>query len=388
MGQVKQRMLEIESQGYDASKNKNVGESQLPNQRILQEIIRNNGTVDLCSYSGKQERVISFGSFMEYFYDAFTHIFEDPAEELPFESGGEWEELEGSGMHKEGSGYILPDGKSIMTTREALGHVGFRPLSEELFDDVESSIINDDWVVKDAFVGTDDERMQSLWDGFWKNTINDFRNGVMYNDLFAKYSSTFTFISESIASNMYSLTRTFKKGEVFYRCVNYKDVPNPMLASNLWAPPAEYASSQRMSSEGQSRLYVSFDRETPIKEAVSMTGTQHHCLGVFSLTQDIEVLDFSEIPVPNILNVPDFFAYRFFYDFAKAITKDVKDDKTLYVPTQLMRDIIEQGFRGSGILGIIYRSVKGDNTKNMVLFLDNKTCENYLKMESYEVDPE
>ena len=230
--------------------------------------------------------------------------------------------------------------------------------------------------------------MQSLWDSFWSNTINDFRNGVLYNDLFVKYSSTFSFISESIASNLHSLTRTFKKGEVFYRCVNNKDVPSLMTPSNLWAPPAEYASSQRMSSEGQSRLYVSFDRETPIKEAVSITGTQHHCLGVFSLTKDIKVLDFSDIPVPNILNVPDFFAYRFFYDFARAITKDVKNDKALYVPTQLLRDIIEQGFSGSGILGIIYRSVKGDNSKNMVLFLDNKTCANYLKMDSFEVDPE
>lgn len=387
MGQVKQRMIEIESQGYDGSINKNVGVSLLPNQQIIQEIITNNGAAGKCSYSGKQERVIPFGSFMEILFDAFIHIFENPAEELPFESGGEWDELEGSGIHKEGSGYILPNGKSIMTTSEALAYAGFRPLIDDLFDDVVSSINNGEWVVKDAFVGTDDERMQSLWDSFWDNTIDDFRNGVSYKDLFAKYSSTFSFISESIASNLHSLTKQYRKGEVFYRCVNYKDVPNPMMPSNLWAPPAEYASSQRMSSEGQSRLYVSFDRETPIREAVTMSGTQHHCLGVFSLTQDIDVLDFSDIPAPNILNVSDFFAYRFFYDFARAITKDVKNDKTLYVPTQLMRDIIEQGFSGSGILGIIYRSVKGDNTKNMVLFLDNKTCANYLNMDGSEIDP-
>lgn len=381
MGRAKNHMMEIESRGYEDAPDKKVCARAFPKQRYIREKIDFQGEVGICDYCGDKTLVLPLQDVLEMVFDEFNEIFEEPDANLPFESGGEWEELRGSGIHKELSGYILPDSRSIMSTRDALEYVGFEPYDDEILDDISDCFHKDLWVLKDTFEATDDERMSTNWDEFWMNTIKDKSNGISYDTIRAKYSHLLDYISDSIASNLHALTTVIPKGEKLYRCVNYKKVPNPLEANNLWAPTIDKASSQRMSQEGQSRFYASFDKETPLAEASNSGEGQHHCLGVFELKSDIRVLDFTDIPEPNILNVPDVFAYRFFYRFAYAITQEVKDsEKVKYVPTQLMRDIIEDDFSRAGILGIKYRSVKGYNSANVVLFLDNETCANYLEL--------
>lgn len=51
-----------------------------------------------------------------------------------------------------------------------------------------------------------------------------------------------------------------------------------------------------------------------------------------------------------------------------------------------MRDIIEEGYKNVGIMGIKYRSVKGNDTINVVLFLDEHICANYLELVNSEVE--
>ena len=161
-----------------------------------------------------------------------------------------------------------------------------------------------------------------------------------------------------------------------------------MTAENLWAPPVKFATSQRMSRKGQSRFYASFDRETPLSEAVNNGENEFHCLGIFRMEKEVGLLDFTNIPEPNILNVPDYFAYRFLYGFQNEITQHVGESdskKHKYVPTQIMRDLIENDFSRAGIMGIKYRSVKNDGHPNVVLFLDNNTCDNCLELIDKEI---
>ena len=101
------------------------------------------------------------------------------------------------------------------------------------------------------------------------------------------------------------------------------------------------------------------------------------------LKKEVGLLDFTNIPEPNILNVPDYFAYRFLYGFQNAITQhvgEIDSEKHKYVPTQIMRDLIENDFSRAGIMGIKYRSVKNDGQPNVVLFLDNNTCGEWLEL--------
>ena len=56
-----------------------------------------------------------------------------------------------------------------------------------------------------------------------------------------------------------------------------------------------------------------------------------------------------------------------------------------YVPTQIMRDLIENDFSRAGIMGIKYQSVKNDGQPNVVLFLDNNTCAAWLELKDKEI---
>lgn len=383
MGRAKQQMMEWESRRYDDAPDKKVCARMFPVQKEIRLSIESKGTIGICDYCGDKAKVLPLQDVLEMVVEAFDDIFEEPDANLPYESGGEWEELKGSGIHKELSGYILPDARSIMSTHDALESVGFEPADDEITDDICECFHRDHWVLQDTFEATDDEIMSSDWEEFWDNTIKAKTDGMSYDEIRSKNSHLLDYISDSIGTNIKSLTTVLKKGELLYRCVNYIDVPNPLEAKHLWAPPAEKATSQRMSREGQSRFYASFDKETPLVEAIDCGIGQHHCLGTFKLKENISVLDFTNIPEPYILNVPDVFAYRFFDMFADAITRNVGQyNKVMYVPTQLMRDIIENDYLSRGILGIKYRSVKGDSATNVVLFLDNTSCDSYLELDS------
>ena len=388
MGRFKEQLINDEMRGYTSPPEKQVCAMMFPHQKYIQDCIERNGFEGECSYSGTQDKVLSLSTIVEMVVHAFYQIFEDPANEIPFESHGMWDDLEGTGLHKVGAGYILPDNKSIMTTEEALYEAGFIPASEELFDDIAGCFLSDDWVVKDALFGTEDELLANNWQQFWDGTITDSRNQVPYDAIYKHHAALLSYLSDTIGSNLHSLRTTLPKDSLLYRCVNYNPVPNPLLAENLWAPPAAYASSQRMSRKGQSRFYASFDRETPLSEAVNNGGNEFHCLGTFRLKKEVSLLDFTNIPEPSILNVPDYFAYRFLYDFQKAITQHVgesESEKYKYVPTQIMRDLIENDFLRAGIMGIKYRSVKNDCQPNVVLFLDNNTCAAWMELENKEI---
>ena len=388
MGRFKEQMISDEMMGYALTSDKQVCAKMFPHQKYIRERIERDGDDGVCSYSRKYDKVLPLSTIVDMVVSEFYEIFEDPANEIPFESHGIWDDLEGSGLHKEGGGYILPDGKSIMTTEEALEEAGFAPDSDELFKDIAECFLSNDWVVKDALVGTEDERLANNWQQFWDGTIADSRNQVPYADIYNKHASLLSYLSDIIGSNLHSLRTILSKDSLLYRCVNYNTVPNPLLAENLWAPPVAYASSQRMSRKGQSRFYASFDKATPLSEAVNNGGKEFHCLGIFRLKKEVGLLDFTNIPEPNILNVPDYFAYRFLYGFQNAITQHVgesESEKHKYVPTQIMRDLIENKFKEAEIMGIKYRSVKNDGHPNVVLFLDNNTCGDWLELEEKEI---
>lgn len=386
MGRAKELMIEEEERGFSNDSKKCVCAKMFPRQKYIQEAIKKSTQYGYCDYCEEYGAIITLNEVVEIVYNDFIRYFENPAEELPFESGGDWSEYNGSGFHKESGGYILPNNRSIMSTSEALEYAGFQPYSEELFDDVANSFYFNDWVLKDAYLLTEEEQMVYDWDKFWNKSITEFKNGISYDIIKKNNEELLSHITENIGYNLEELTITLSKGSRLFRCVNYAVVPNPLLPQNLWAPPAKYATAQRMSREGQSRLYASFDKETPIHEAVSGGTSKKHCLGEFALKNDIKVLDFTNVPEANILNVSDFLVYRFFVSFANAITQPVaENEKHKYVPTQLMRDIIEDGYKKAGIVGIKYRSVKGVDTENVVLFLDEHSCINYLELVDTEI---
>lgn len=386
MGRVKELMIEDEERGFTKDFNKCVCAKMFPHQKYIREKIEKSTQYAYCDYCDEYAKVVALNEVVEMVYYNFVRYFENPAENLPFESGGDWDDYRGSGFHKEGAGYILPNKRNIMTTSDALEFAGFRPASDTLFNDIANKFNSNEWVLKDTFFLTEEEQMLYDWERFENRSVVEYLKGISYDDIRKNEEELLSHITDNIGRDLNELVITLSKGSRLFRCVNYATAPNPLLPQNLWAPPAKYATAQRMSREEQSRLYASFDKETPIREAVSGGIGKKHCIGEFALKNDIKVLDFFNVPEANILNVSNFLTYRFYVDFANAITKPVaENEKHKYVPTQLMRDIIEDGFTNADIVGIKYRSVKGNDTANVVLFLDEYSCANCLELVKSEI---
>lgn len=387
MGRAKWKMMEDEERGFLVESEKWVCADEFPHQQYLREYIDQSFDNHICSYCGEDKQAVRLNEIINQVYEALETIFETPDDALPFESHNDiWDDLEGAGLHKEGAGYILRDGFHIMDTSEALVEAGFKPRSDKLISDISESIINNSWVYKNLIESTDEERLVSNWERYWENIITSTKDGKSYEEVKNESKNLLMFMTESLRSNLNSLEKELCKGTELFRCVNYHTVPDPLEATHLWAPPTQFASSQRMSKEGQSRFYASFDDQTPLKEAVKNTTGETACLATFELTKTIRILDFTNLPEARILNCPDVLAYRFFNRFAEDITQPVEDkEKYKYVPTQIIRDIIESELSSAGIMGIKYASVKGTHSENIVLFLDNSSCCEYLSLKKVEL---
>lgn len=366
---------------------KKVSSRLFPKQKYLEDYINMYGEEGVCDYTNKKTVVCELKSVVEQIQEKIDEFFAPPQEEyLKYDTS--WN-LADSMYHKEGE-YIVPDDRKIMSTREVFEYAGLIIKSEALLLDILSLIPESKWAIRDSCEVFSGERLDNNWNAFWNTTIEKYKAGLNYDKIKDENSILLKYMTEKIESNLFALKIDLSQGSVVYRCVNYDEKEAfSLIPSFLWAPPVNKATSQRMSKNGQSRMYASLDKETPIKEAVGCGVGKAHCLAEFSLKKTITILDFKDVPVPNILNVPDFFAYRYFEKFASSITKEINaSHKEEYVPTQMMRDVIEEKFKSKGILGIKYRSVKGKKTSNVVFFLNNYECEEYFHLNKYEViDP-
>ena len=97
-------MICDEMRGYALPPDKQVCAKMFPHQKYIRERIECDGDDGVCSYSGKNEKVLPLSTIVDIVVSAFYEILEDPANEIPFESHGIWDDLEGSGLHKEVAG--------------------------------------------------------------------------------------------------------------------------------------------------------------------------------------------------------------------------------------------------------------------------------------------
>lgn len=381
MGRAKQMQIEIEGRGYSVPCDKHVCAELFRGHRFIIDYIGEHGVPGCCDYTHKPTQVVPLEDVVAFIMPRFRSYFEDPAEECSYESGGDDEEWEGSGFHKE-YGYILPDSRTIFSTREALCELGLELENGILFEDIVSSFNNDSWVLVDPYGNIVDEELQWTWEQFAKDVINSKKQGIEDDVILQQHKNRLDDIVYEIKRNLPELIKVLQAGKPLYRCVYYSNPPKSITASNIWAPPTDKASSQRMSREGQSRFYASFDEETPLFEAQT-SGDEIGLLGTFLLVEDTNVLDLTNLPSRSFMDVEDFFSWRFLQQFTNYIAQPVPaNERYEYVPTQIMRDVFENNI--PEIQGIMYRSCKDESKTNVVMFWDNKTCGKYIRLETYK----
>ena len=384
MGRAKDMMIEMEESGCGEIPIKWVCAELFGEHRIIVNHIKEYGSEGECSYTHQRTKVLPLEDVVREIVRRFKQYYEAPEQECGFDSSVSDEDLVGTGFHKEYD-YILPDNRHIESTSDALINLGLDLDNEELFEDIVAAFNNDFWVFVDPYGSTADEELQFTWNQFSESVCKLKRNGVEDKDIHPKFAHRLNDIVAVVRENIKELMLTIPEGMPLHRCVYYNPVPEKVEASNIWAPPADKASSQRMSRRGQSRFYASFDPKTPLEEATNDDKDAVGLLGRFKLKHDVQVLDLSDVPYRSFLDVEDVFSWHFLTQLTEDISQpvDEKNEQYKYVPTQIMRDVFEKYL--PEVQGIRYRSCKCPGKINVVMFWDNKTCGKHIAMTNYEI---
>lgn len=383
MGRAIEWMMEMEQRGYGEVPEKMVCAELFREHRMIVDYIEDNGKKGECDYMHIQTEVVPLEDIVGIIAERFQDYYETPEEECAYESRSADEDWEGLGIHSE-NGYIIPNNRTILNTLEALQDLGVDLDNEELEEDIAACFNNDSWVLKDPYGMTEDEELNMVWDRFFDSVCKMKRSGVNDDEIYAEHAQLLDDVVGTVLSNKDDLVLQLPEGQPLFRCVYYKTEPDEVTASCIWAPPVDKASSQRMSREGQSRFYASLDMKTPQEEATNGDSRTLGLLGRFILKDRVEVLDLTNVPYRSFMDVHDYFAWCFLRQFADYIAQPVdEDEKYKYAPTQIVRDVFEKNI--SGIQGIMYKSCKCAGKKNVVMFWDDKTCGDYIKMESYQM---
>ena len=384
MGRAKDMMIEMEESGCGEIPIKWVCAELFGEHRIIVNHIKEYGSEGECSYTHQRTKVLPLEDVVREIVRRFKQYYEAPEQECGFDSSVSDEDLVGTGFHKEYD-YILPDNRHIESTSDALINLGLDLDNEELFEDIVAAFNNDFWVFVDPYGSTADEELQFTWNQFSESVCKLKRNGVEDKDIHPKFAHRLNDIVAVVRENIKELMLTIPEGMPLHRCVYYNPVPEKVEASNIWAPPADKASSQRMSRKGQSRFYASFDPKTPLEEATNDDKDAVGLLGRFKLKHDVQVLDLSDVPYRSFLDVEDVFSWHFLTQLTEDISQpvDEKNEQYKYVPTQIMRDVFEKYL--PEVQGIRYRSCKCPGKINVVMFWDNKTCGKHIAMTNYEI---
>jgi hypothetical protein len=384
MGRAKDMMIEMEESGCGEVPIKWVCAELFGEHRIIVNHIKEYGSEGECSYTHQRTKVLPLEDVVREIVRRFKQYYEAPEQECGFDSSVSDEDLVGTGFHKEYD-YILPDNRHIESTSDALINLGLDLDNEELFEDIVAAFNNDFWVFVDPYGSTADEELQFTWNQFSESVCKLKRNGVEDKDMHPKFAHRLNDIVAVVRENIKELMLTIPEGMPLHRCVYYNPVPEKVEASNIWAPPADKASSQRMSRKGQSRFYASFDPKTPLEEATNDDKDAVGLLGRFKLKHDVQVLDLSDVPYRSFLDVEDVFSWHFLTQLAEDISQpvDERNEPYRYVPTQIMRDVFEKYL--PEVQGIRYRSCKCPGKINVVMFWDNKTCGKHIAMTNYEI---
>lgn len=89
MGRAKELMMEEEERGFSNDSKKCVCAKMFPHQKYIRETIKNSTQCGYCDYCEEYGAIITLNEVVEMVYNDFIRYFENPAEELPFESGGD-----------------------------------------------------------------------------------------------------------------------------------------------------------------------------------------------------------------------------------------------------------------------------------------------------------
>lgn len=382
MGQVKQRMIEMDARNLSSVPDKNLCIKHIDDNTI-KRFIRKNYTSRYCDYCEKEVKVVSLEDLLEFMMLGISNFYEDAANFMSYNG-------------REG-GYL---GETFDPDELIQERIGLETDPFELTEDIVNSIEDIAWSEPDMYYDTERDELMYQW-SFFKNLIkHKSRYLFQQNQSSNKSQNAFTILKEvgQITKSL-NLIKKIEKGTIIYRCRQHHSSKVVSEKEKLVAPPEEYAIyPNRFSPSGISMLYSAFDPATAILETISREDKKKDSITIskFKLKKEIYVVDFNRLPkLPSIFDykkVKTHYLIRFLYDLVRDFTQEIKKDgkeHIEYVPTQVVTEYFRYPFnknRQNIIEGIVYPSSKNKSESSSVIFWNNEECLENLELIDIEVE--
>jgi hypothetical protein len=379
MGIVKRMWEEEQERGYSSNEGVNVCTNCFE-EYGLKQFIEGHQTGSSCSYCKVQgDHVVAceLDLLIEHVVASIHLEWGNPSDEgLPYET-------------REGGWQVAP----VYDTWDLLDEIGLGNLHGEIYEDICTSIHNQEWCEKNPYSLSMDKTLLFGWQKF-----SDFvKNKSRYLFLRTKNPD----YDEHQHDEMDPVRILDALGEIItsigllkpivvgteIRRVRIAD-PEQVLstAKDLGSPPIEFATmANRMSPAGIPMFYGAFDIDTAILETYAPCESDKKAIcGVFEPTRDLLVIDLSATPyVPSLFDENerekrDYMSFLF--DFIDDFTKPIERNDRVhidYVPTQIVTEYFRYVFESeysTPIDGVIYPSSKNKGEKAIVLFADSEQC--------------
>ena len=382
MGQVKQRMIEMDARNLSSVPDKNLCIKHIDDNTI-KRFIRKNYTSGYCDYCEKEVKVVSLEDLLEFMMLGISNFYEDAANFMSYNG-------------REG-GYL---GETFDPDELIQERIGLETDPFELTEDIVNSIEDIAWSEPDMYYDTERDELMYQW-SFFKDLIkHKSRYLFQQNQSSNKSQNAFTILKEvgQITKSL-NLIKKIEKGTIIYRCRQHHSSKVVSEKEKLVAPPEEYAIyPNRFSPSGISMLYSAFDPATAILETISREDKKKDSITIskFKLKKEIYVVDFNRLPkLPSIFDykkVKTHYLIRFLYDLVRDFTQEIKKDgkeHIEYVPTQVVTEYFRYPFnknRQNIIEGIVYPSSKNNSESSSVIFWNNEECLENLELVDIEVE--
>lgn len=215
---------------------------------------------------------------------------------------------------------------------------------------------NTELVLRDVFYGADEDFYIHTWEGF--------KELVMHGNRFFDLSENQTRIKmlETFDKFFEEMVVDLSKGSMLFRARS--NMPSglsqvKLIEPEIGPPPANVATSLRMSPAGISYLYLAEDIATCKKEIKANQG-ESIGVGYFETRESLKLVDLSQVPILKNASIfsEDYdhelnWVRPFLNRFCEEISKPIDTNHELeYIPTQLLCEYI----RSKGYNGIRYRS--------------------------------
>lgn len=365
MGLAKNDLIEREERGYGHCE-KEVCKDCVGN-KSLQKYISANGHMSICNYCGKRRKVVTVEDLLE-----------------PIMVGIRFEYDNADDYYCDGELPRCFDTYDLIHEKIA---DDLQIYNDELLDDISNTIDNVNWCTVDPYGDKKYEVELYSWHSFCKLVKEQIRyvfykskNVYEANDL-----SNPVNILETVAEYVQGLKLVGRihVNQKIYRGRTHDRENELVNASDFGPPPTKAAKANRMSAEGISMFYASYDKETTLMEIEC--SDEYATVASFKIARPLTVVDFSRLKkrkLPSIFdeeNRGKRASLIFLKSFAEDLSKQIIDTPTIeYIPTQIVTEYFRYVFSSEefgDIDGIVYNSAKNENGYCVALFMNENDFE-------------